>query len=77
MISSFELKNLNKIKENIRHIFHKEKVWEYCIKVLGWNTYKTICEQAYLKDSDSLKIDQLDENIKLSFKEVRDYKQYS
>lgn len=29
----------------------QERIWKYCTETLGWNTFDTICQKRYLKDS--------------------------
>ncbi len=41
--------------DNMSFITIQEKIWDYCINILGWSTFETICEKKYLieKHQDS------------------------
>lgn len=38
-----------KLLDNVSFITIQEKIWDYCINILGWSTFETICEKKYLK----------------------------
>ncbi len=72
-IPNWEMEDPEKINKAISYIHHKEIIWHYCIQELGWSTFKTVCEQAYLTDQRDLIVENLKSDLKNSLIKVRDY----
>ena len=70
-IPAWDAKDTEQIKSSISFIYHKEIVWSYCINVMGWSTFKTVCKKDYMTDGDGLFIDKVNPEFAISLKEVR------